>query len=275
MRTNALKKLARDSRFIPGIYNYCDRWCERCPFSNRCLNYAIELAEGDSGDTTSRDLTNKDFWKKLEQTFRDTMEIIQADAKKRGIDLDAPDLRAEVEAQERQERRLAAKNRPLARTAMAYLEATDKWFKESEDRFYGKGLELEMLVRLETGDPHREAVELKEWVDVIRWYQHFIYVKLSRAISSEANEQLQTNEELKGFRKDSDGSAKIALIAIDRSIAAWSALRCAIGPNEADDILDLLTLLAAIRRETEKLFPNARAFLRPGFDQEVAEIVVP
>jgi hypothetical protein len=26
-----LKKLAADERFIAGIYNYCDRWCERYP----------------------------------------------------------------------------------------------------------------------------------------------------------------------------------------------------------------------------------------------------
>ena len=29
--------------FIPGVFNYCDRWCERCPFSSRCRVYAIEM----------------------------------------------------------------------------------------------------------------------------------------------------------------------------------------------------------------------------------------
>jgi hypothetical protein len=29
----------------------------------------------------------------------------------------------------------------------------------------------------------------------------------------------------------------------------------------------LLAQLAGIRRETEKLFPKARAFVRPGFDE--------
>ena len=24
-----LKELAGSDRFVPGIYNYCDRWCER------------------------------------------------------------------------------------------------------------------------------------------------------------------------------------------------------------------------------------------------------
>lgn len=58
-----------------------------------------------------------------------------------------------------------------------------------------KGWELETLVRLETGDPHSEAVELKELVDVIRWYQHFIYAKLSRAIDSQARGELEIDDE--------------------------------------------------------------------------------
>ena len=27
-------------RFITGIYNYCDYWCERCHFTRQCRNYA-------------------------------------------------------------------------------------------------------------------------------------------------------------------------------------------------------------------------------------------
>jgi len=32
-----------DQGFIPGVYNYCDRWCERCPFASRCRVYAMEM----------------------------------------------------------------------------------------------------------------------------------------------------------------------------------------------------------------------------------------
>jgi hypothetical protein len=74
---------------------------------------------------------------------------------------------------------------------------------------------------------------------------------------------------MKQFSKDSDGSAKIALIAMDRSISAWAGLREALG-DDPDGILDLLAQLAAIRRETEKLFPAARAFVRAGFDESKA-----
>lgn len=29
-------------RFITGIYNYCDYWCARCPFTQQCLPHLRE-----------------------------------------------------------------------------------------------------------------------------------------------------------------------------------------------------------------------------------------
>lgn len=275
MKTKDIRRLAANPRFIPGVYNYCDRWCERCPLSNRCFNRVMEQAEDDPDESGSaRDLSNQKFWNRLHLKFQSTLEMLHEDAEARGIDLDDPKLQAEVKAQERAERRLAAKNRPLARAAMAYVKAADKWFAAARPAFAAKGIELETLARLETGNPRAEAAELSEFVDVIRWYQHFIYVKLCRAIDSRASEELETDEELKSFPKDSNGSAKIALIAMDRSVSAWAGLRETLGDN-ADSILDLLAQLAAIRRETEKLFPKARAFVRPGFDKPGAVPAVP
>ena len=40
MRRRTLTELARNPNLISGVYNYCDRWCERCPLSSRCLLYA-------------------------------------------------------------------------------------------------------------------------------------------------------------------------------------------------------------------------------------------
>jgi hypothetical protein len=61
------------------------------------------------------------------------------------------------------------------------------------------------------------------------------------------------------------GSAKVALAAIDRSVAAWARLRERLD-GETDAILDLLVRLERLRRATEREFPQARAFKRPGFD---------
>jgi hypothetical protein len=84
-----------------------------------------------------------------------------------------------------------------------------------------------------------------------------------RAIRGELDERLEILDE---FPKDSDGSAKVALIALDRSIAAWGEIRN-LFPHRNNDILDILVHLEQLRRNAEKAFPEARAFIRPGFDK--------
>lgn len=197
------------------------------------------------------------------------IEMIRDDAKKRGIDLDDRKMKADFARQQRAEKRLAAKNFPLAALARDYMGAVDKWFDQAKPLLEEKVGELKTQVELAIGDPKSEAEKLSDFTDVIRWYQHFIYVKLRRAISSRARQDLETNEEIKEILNDSDGSAKIALIAMDRSVAAWAGLREGLGENDinGNSILDLLAQLARIRRETEKLFPKARLFVRPGFDE--------
>lgn len=263
-----MRKLAGDPRFISGIYNYCDRWCERCHLSHRCLTYAMEQ-EDDDGDPAARDLANKKFWDKLHKTFQTTMQMVRKDAERRGIDLDAPDVKAEVIVRERQVRRRAAKDQPVARAALDYGMAVQRWFEASDDLFKAKGVELVDKARLEIGRPLDEAEEVRELIEVIQWYHLFIHVKLSRAIGSKAEEELETDPELRAIMKDGEGSAKIALIAIDRSLAAWSALHPHF-PEAQDAILDFQLSLTRIRQQAETLFPNARAFVRPGFDEEPA-----
>jgi hypothetical protein len=57
----------------------------------------------------------------------------------------------------------------------------------------------------------------------------------------------------------------VALIGIDRSIAAWGKMY-AIFPEKEDEIIELLVQLERLRRFTEKEFPDAREFNRAGFD---------
>ena len=78
---------------------------------------------------------------------------------------------------------------------------------------------------------------------------------------------------MRQFPRNSDGSAKIALIGMDRSLLAWTELRPHF-PEQEDVILDFQLRLARIRGETERLFPNARAFVRPGFDEDTVRLEV-
>ena len=70
----------------------------------------------------------------------------------------------------------------------------------------------------------------------------------------------------KDLPKDYDGSAKVALIGIDRSIAAWRVMQLAIS-GRAQSIVPLILQLDSLRTKLEESFPQARDFIRPGFDQ--------
>ena len=255
-----IKKLAENPKFIPGIYNYCDRWCERCPFTCRCMNF--ELSEEHFADPKTHDINNKAFWEKLSEIFKLTLEMVKETAQEQGIDLDSLDL--QQAADEHETIRNSAKHHECPCAAKVYGQMVNNWFDSAKDLFEEKADALELEVRLELpdSDPAEEADNLKNSVDIIRWYQHFIYVKLIRAVQGKLEE---TSEDFEEFPKDSDGSAKVALIAIDRSIAAWGQMRKHF-PQRRDDILDVLVHLDRLRRKTETLFPDARAFVRPGFD---------
>lgn len=252
----------KNSNHIPGIYNYCDRWCERCPFTSRCLNF--EMSEEKFGDLQDADISNEIFWQKLSETLQETMSMLMEMAEERGIDLDS----LEDEDSADTASRLAEKPvvHIIAHMGKAYITKTDKWFDENVYIFEDDARQLAAIYAL---DPSRyqadqaDNVKLIDSVEVIRWYQHQIYVKLQRALHSVGNEEFEI---LNGFPKDSDGSAKVALIGMDRSISAWGKM-LKYFPHVEDNILDIVAHLERLRRRTEKEFPAARAFVRPGFDE--------
>jgi hypothetical protein len=132
-----------------------------------------------------------------------------------------------------------------------------EWFDSAEGLFEQKTDELNLEARLELpeSDPAGQASGIEDAVEIIRWYQYFIFVKLVRALKGKLDD----------FPEDSDGSAKIALIAITRSIAAWGQMYEHF-PQRQDDILDMLVHLERLHKKAQATFPNAMAFVRPGLD---------
>jgi hypothetical protein len=257
-----LFELAGDPRFISGIYNYCDRWCERCAFTARCLVYAQE--EEERNDPASSDLNNEAFWKKLGEIFEQTLAMLDQMAKERGLDLSEVEAASAARQQRNRQKRETAESHELAKKSEEYATMADAWMEAEHEIFEQKRDELIALLELEIGGraQHAEAARIKDALEVIRWYQHQIHVKLMRALMKFDREAAPEDE---AFPKDSDGSAKVALIGMDRSLAAWGALREHF-PEKTDTILTLLLQLDRLRRKTEQYFPNARRFKRPGFD---------
>ncbi len=282
MNRHELMSLAENPDFISGIYNYCDRWCERCPFTSRCMVYATERARGIDDDSESHDINNAKFWQRLEGIFRETHAMILEWAEEMGVDLESAEAKAAVA--DREQHRAVAKEHPLSLSARNYAKMVQQWFKEEfaveenvHDDITGKAANAE------------EDIDVSDAVEVIYWYQFFVAAKTYRALMGleEIGEEDVSGIDIDIFSDDdmddaevllrsafydSSGSAKIALIAIDRSLSAWRVMQNAL-PEKTDSIVAIMIELEKLRRGVEQIFPKARDFIRLGFDEVGSELV--
>ncbi|MBK6932946.1 MAG: hypothetical protein IPH12_19585 [Saprospirales bacterium] len=244
-----------EEHFIPGVHNYCDRWCDRCPFTARCRVYVSEQEFSED----AKDPADPAFWQNIKKNFEGVLEMLNKMMAEMGIDpeemdkLPAPKPDPDIQALEIAMREKTAR----------YANAVDDFFRGNAPYFEEKGEELE--AQIQDGRP----VDVEKWqffqdaVDVIRWYQYFISAKIHRAVNS--MEHLEEFDDPK--QSDSNGSAKVVIIAIERSLGAWEVLSRQL-PEKHAEIVGLQRQLQYLHTELCRLFPDWNAFHRPGFDDE-------
>ena len=262
-----------DGNFIPGIYNYCNRWCERCIYTNRCMNFSMdkqlrkEIEEEKSREKSMEE--NKDFWTQVNKTIEDAANLIDEEIpliKKEDFhsfddwEDDEEDVEAMKEHKEKQEK---AKNHELSKVAFKYEKVVTEWFKERKailKQDYNPETK-DFKVAYSGINNETELKHLSESVEVILWYHIQIYIKVRRALSSNY-EEVDYGDMFEGLPKDSDGSAMVALKGINSSIGAWSFLLGKI-VSERASIKQIVRMLIRLKMGIEKQFPNAMYFEWP------------
>ena len=73
---------AADPRFISGIYNYCHRRCERCPFTARCL-VSRDLREYEARHPDAG------VFEQVHDSFQKAFALLEAWCEREGIDFEA------------------------------------------------------------------------------------------------------------------------------------------------------------------------------------------
>lgn len=224
--------------FIVGIFNYCDRWCETCALTSRCRLFA-DLARHEA-------VVDPGFRAIVDAPIR--REALPPPPPKWMEELMKEINEAEASANDRHPlpapRVMAREHLPIYDHARDYSTRVHNWLR----RYVWP--DIDCVQR----DP-RDAVA------VIAWFASMNCSKIRRALLGLA--------EFDGDRDsppDHEGSAKVALIGIERSYKAWMQL-------VADErvtmevavpfIEELLWLLERV----DDVFPRARAFVRPGFDE--------
>jgi hypothetical protein len=213
--------------FIVGIFNYCDSWCETCDLTSRCRVFATSAQCAAMADG---DL------KLLRETPPHPSDVRESN----GL---LEEALAEIDEKDLEELPvpppLPARLMRVVALAQAYCDHA--W----------AALEPAAPRGLPNDDP----------LTIINWFAPLITSKVRRAMSG-----LNEFDGDREFPPDHEGSAKVALIGIDRSMTAWADARSQ-GKVPAEDAARFIGELHRLCFELEELVPKAREFVRPGFDE--------
>jgi hypothetical protein len=255
----AIVERANDPSLIPGIYNWCDRRCERCAFSARCFQFRLARADGDEMEHASR----RDRQRNRDDTlpaqiggvFDRTIDLMRAIGRRIGMDVAELDRAMDAGLPADMTNRMdAAGGDPLVTMACGYAADVHPIVRV-----------LAPVVAIRGDQASIDAV------DDIEWYATLVSGKTYRAVLSslEFEDAGRTcgPEVVSGWETDTRGSAKCARLFIAASIQAWRVLM-EVGRATAHGVpARLVQVLTDLDRGLAARFPDAMSFVRPGFDE--------
>ncbi len=230
-----------DANRIDFISSYCDRWCERCSLTSRCSLFAVQTAIAMCGDVADGielavgrppDGPHAQHSSTLSKRIDDIEDSAMTLAERLEFDSREQELNARVD------------NTTIMYIARVFSVLAHQWLTARAD-----------TVRHGTDHVVQESLEIAAH-DAL-----FISAKLHRALSG-GDPHERSDDESHPVQNDWNGSAKVALISIERSEAAWRVIADATGEETPAMLAEELRNL---RRQVEALFPKAWSFVRPGF----------
>ncbi len=228
-------ELAADPSLVRGIYNYCDQWCAYCPHTERCLAFKClrDQEQRRPGDIF------EDLAASVNEMISFSRDVVQAEGGATPLaDIAVlPTIGTAVD--------LPHIDDPLERRGREYAMETARFL---------------MSVAPTLATPKPGAGGTPAPIEVIVWYHALIAVKIYRALASAA----MSRRGKPGLIDDAQGSAKVALLGIDRSRKALRQLQTRTRDARIERLMGRLERLGA---ELERRFPDARAFVRPGLDE--------
>lgn len=238
-------KPAKNDEIIPGISSYCDQWCQRCAFTSRCGTFLFNKELGVNPPNSLDD--DQDFF----QQVSNLLSIAKRMIKEKSKVSEGNDIVSDTEPGEYHPDNLLHIPKSFKLT-LDYGVSALEWMHNNSKIVEGKLKELRSI-------SNPAEAKLFDALEVIRWYSFFINSKVKQAYV----------EMVMGYRdknRNYRGTAKIAIIAMERSIESWSVLYEHI-PHLEDEILGFLTELSSLKSMALNDYPKAMSFKRPGFDK--------
>jgi len=245
--------------FIPGVYNYCDRFCERCTLTRRCRVYADEKVRIEEHRKRGED---PDDWSvvldDVRKEFGKTMKLIRTATEKEGIDLESGSLSPPPAESD-------PSAHPLHKLSRQYMAQAHRFLENLRKKIETFGQDLTVCAGM-TPDSVTDLKKIITEYETVLWFHTLVPAKIHRALLSklEAAEDATSDfESTAGSADDAAGSAKVAYYGLERSIAALSVLY---EWQKDDEIVTLLVLADRMRQMLDREIPGHRSFHHPWFE---------
>lgn len=196
-------------------------------------------------------LSDPAFWRELQATFENALDLLREIAENHGIE---PDSATRPEIIERdQELDEEARAHPLSLSAAEYARRVNRWFRRAKARIHEWGRDAARAAELDAVTPELEAdvASMQEAVEEIADQRYRIHVKLMRAL----RERMRSDLKLPTSPEASAAAAVEAYAGVRQSIEMWLRMR-EFFPEEEDAILNLLVLLENLRQAIAGEFPT-------------------
>jgi hypothetical protein len=256
---------------IPGIYNYCDRWCEKCKYTNHCSLFLTEtqsevdliLSDEDINDPDVyskivRDSLHKSFNKILNEKDDENIDkYIDDDFSERSFGEDEDLIEDEDDYEDYEE--IIAEENKFRNAEHTLIKKSEKFFDDifayhevNENKF------AEMKKTEDTTNPFHQS-----W-DTLFWYSPQIHIKIRMCFYS--LEKLKRDIVNEFETEMMNVNSRIAYTGMEKIIEALRQL-AEIKTEHEQILLLLLNSMTQIKEEFTEIFPEAVTFKRPYFDE--------
>jgi len=239
-------KMVRSGKFKDGIYNFCDRWCEKCKDQEKCFLFAQEMQRKVRHLLDGKDSNDwETIFEDIKHSFAITRRLIERGLREQGLD---PKKILE-ESEKNQNWDDAAEKRydkiSCLVQAKEYMKKTFSFLKDfHENRFqYYADLGMEISYH-----------DVYDEIETINWYHTLLPVKIWRVLYEKESLKKEKDKELKKLmERDFKKYCALVIKCLTRSKRAWKSL--AKKRKELNKkILKFIILLDKIENEFRQIF---------------------
>ncbi|MBL7898200.1 MAG: hypothetical protein JNJ99_06675 [Crocinitomicaceae bacterium] len=236
---------------IPNMHLYCDRWCEKCPVTSRCEIFvpAANLTHSNN---------QLDFG-----NYQQTLINLYQWASENNIQPEEIVAGSLADQNRREKNRKNPRTNETSKLAADYRIESMNFKSKYKDKFNQFRQSSISHAEINPSADRTAEFKVQQAFEVIGWYELQMPLKITRAYLGE----YESMENEKKYM-ETNGSAKVVLTSIERSMPAWETIGNYF-PELENNCKKFILLLDRIRKRILADFPEAPSFIRPGIDEVV------